>query len=331
MRTALRQFFRGYLWLILMVPGLMACTPRVQDFGPDVASPRLTADAFITRDGKQLPLAHWHPDGPPRAVVVALHGFNMYRNYFDSLGPWLAQRGIVTYAYDQRGFGGSPDAGIWGGNAAMAADANDIVALVKQRHPDIPLHLMGVSMGAAVAIVAMTADKPPPIDSAILVAPAVWGGNAMPRSARFGIWLAAHTMPWNRATGSGLRIRPTDNIAILRALGADPLVIKSTRIDAVYGVTSLMDQAYAAAADLRAPVLVLYGDKDEIVPAAPVRGMVSALRASYRLALYRDGWHMLLHDLQAKRVWADIAAWIDGRRDDLPSGAGVELTAWQSR
>ena len=40
-----------------------------------------------------------------------------------------------------------------------------------------------------------------------------------------------------------------------------------------------------------------------------------------RTALYTGGYHMLLRDLKAERVWRDIAAWIDDPRAPLPSGA----------
>lgn len=313
----------------MLAAGLAACAPRVQSFGPNTQEAVLTDDAVVTRDGKRLPLAVWQPAAPPRAVVVALHGFNMYRNYFADLGPWLADRGIATYAYDQRGFGGAPEAGIWGGDAAMAADLADVVALVKRRYPSVPVHLLGVSMGGAVSILALAADDPPDVDSVVFVAPAVWGGRTMHPAARFGVWLAAHTMPWNRATGQGLRRRPTDNIAVLRRLGRDPLVITSTRIDAVYGITGLMDRAFSAIPRVRTRALVLYGARDEIVPARPVREMLSALRAPHRLAVYDDGWHMLLHDLQAGRVWTDIVAWIDDSDAALPSGAERDAGAWQ--
>jgi alpha-beta hydrolase superfamily lysophospholipase len=66
---------------------------------------------------------------------------------------------------------------------------------------------------------------------------------------------------------------------------------------------------------------VLYGEKDEIVPAAPVRKTIKRLPRAPDFSLYPDGWHMLLRDLQAKVVWNDIAAWIQDPTAPLPSGA----------
>ena len=72
----------------------------------------------------------------------------------------------------------------------------------------------------------------------------------VPRTA---LWLVAHALPWYKLTGEGLNITPSDNIPMLRALAADPLVIKATRADAVWGVVNLMDRAYAAAPDVASP------------------------------------------------------------------------------
>ena len=75
----------------------------------------------MAADGAELPLRSWLPQaGPPDAVLVALHGFNDYSNFFDGPGRWLAGRGIASYAYDQRGFGGAPHRGLWAGTEALA-------------------------------------------------------------------------------------------------------------------------------------------------------------------------------------------------------------------
>ena len=39
------------------------------------------------------------------------------------------------------------------------------------------------------------------------------------------------------------------------------------------------------------------------------------------MALYEEGFHMLLRDLQAATVWKDMAAWIINRTAPLPSKA----------
>jgi alpha-beta hydrolase superfamily lysophospholipase len=292
---------------------LAACAPRVQFMGPAIQAPALTEDAYIAADGAQLPMRIWPARGEADAVLLALHGFNDYANAFDAPARWWAEHGIATYAIDQRGFGAAPDPGIWADPQTMVADVRGLLALLRHEHPGKPVFLLGDSMGGAVGILAL-ADGEPHADGLVLAAPAVWGGAQMNAFFRASIWFAAHTMPWNYATGGSLRRIPSDNIEMLRALGRDPLVIKRTRVDAVYGLTQLMGQAQAAAPGVAVPVLVLYGDKDEIVPAGPVTAMTEKLTAPKRVLRYENGYHMLLRDLQAETVWTDVAGWLETQR-----------------
>lgn len=302
-----------------------SCAPTIKSAGLPEGQPRAEPRAIVTFDGAFLPLRTWLPkDGEPHAVVVALHGMNDYSNAFDGPGTYLAGRGIAVYAYDQRGFGEAPNRGYWAGAETMAEDATVAVAAVHAKYPGKPIYLLGESMGGAVAMLAMTGPRPPAIDGLILSAPAVWSRDAMNVFERSALWLSVHTVPWLTLTGRGLDIMPSDNLPMLRALGRDPLVIKETRVDTIHGICDLMDAAQAAAPRIKVPVLVLYGEHDEIVPADPTYRMMTKLPdglAPQVKAVYANGWHMLLRDLEADLVLDDIASWIDHPRQPLPSGA----------
>ena len=99
-------------------------------------------------DGYRLPVSVWQSRGEPQAIVMALHGFNDYRNAFEATGRALAVHGIVTYAYDQRGFGKTPVRGRWSSTEVMGRDLKTLIHLIKQKYPDPPLYLLGHSMGA---------------------------------------------------------------------------------------------------------------------------------------------------------------------------------------
>ena len=320
---------------VLLAAALLAgCAPALQPMGDRVVQPTVAADSFRTADGLSLPLRAWlPPQGSPRAVILALHGFNDYANTFTEAGAFWADAGIATYAYDQRGFGATaPEKrGIWPGAATMRADLFDAARAVAERHPGVPLYLLGHSMGGAVVLTAVVAHGlPPGVDGAILVAPAVWSRETMPLYQRVALAIGSWTVPWMAMTApEGIRRYASDNIEMLRAMGRDPLVIKETRIDAIWGLTNLMDEAMDAATRLSprrlgGPVLLLYGDKEDILPAAPVNQALAALPAGAdgpRVAIYPQGWHMLLRDLQAQTVWRDVLAWIDDPAAPLPSGA----------
>lgn len=333
----------GGAWILAALLLLVGCAPttdegaRLAGIGTTRAAPdpkpfpHFMQSAFVTADGEILPLRKWLPgdgeSGGVKAVIVALHGFNDYSNAFDEPGRAWAKEGIATYAYDQRGFGAAPERGLWPGRAALAVDAATAVQVLRQIYPGVPVYLLGESMGGAVAVVAMTGESGTPVpdvDGVILTAPAVWGRETMGLLPRLALWAGVRLMPGMTLTGRGLHIKPSDNTAMLRALANDPLVIHETRIDTIYGLVDLMDAALASAPLLKAPVFVMYGARDEIVPKEPIRRFVSAVpppRHRQRLAWYDEGYHMLLRDLEAPVVIADVASWVLAPAAPLPSGA----------
>ncbi|MEN8261091.1 MAG: lysophospholipase [Pseudomonadota bacterium] len=310
---------------------LTGCAPKIYPPGRAIDRPRLSNNVFITEDGAVLPVRSWQPQSESvKGVIIAVHGFNDYSNFFEEPGRFFADAGIVGYAYDQRGFGSGPNRGFWAGLETYSRDLRAFAYLVKNAHPDVPLFVLGESMGGAVAIVTMTERAVPPVDGIILSSPAVWGRETMPWYQRVLLWATSHTVPWLQVTGKGLGITPSDNIEMLRGLGRDPLVIKKTRVDALYGLTNLMDDALARSPEINVTTLMLYGAKDEVIPKQPVRKMLSRLRENgdqhWRVAVYRNGYHMLLRDLQASVPLRDIVSWIEFRSRPLPSGSDESAT-----
>ena len=313
--------------LAVLALGLAACAAPVTAPPGDRPGPaELTSRYVITADGLALPIRSWLPDTPPgtppKAVVLALHGFNDYSGAFREAGPALAEAEIAVYAYDQRGFGEAPNRGLWPGSTALKGDAAAVARLLQAKYPETPVYLLGLSMGGAVAMTTL-ADWPDAAAGAVLVAPAVRGRQTMPDWQAWGLDMLARTIPGYAATGQGLRIRPTDNIEVLRRMARDPNVLKTARIDALYGLVELMTEAQDSAPRQRKPLLFLYGLKDELVPKEPTQATLAALPqdAGHRIAVYPEGRHMLLRDLAGGRVIADIAAWLTDPTAPLPSGA----------
>jgi len=315
-------------------PAERAGEPRIATAGAAAAAPvHLDADRIIARAGAELPLRRWMPEGEPAAVVLALHGFNDYSNAFAVPAAVLAEHHIATFAYDQRGFGSAPGRGRWAGTARMVDDALTATTLLRRRYPGVPLYVMGESMGAAVAVLAASrtagADA---ADGYILLAPAVWGRSTMNLFERMGLWVADFfpSVEWSPRV-LPITIQPSDNVAMLRELFADPLVIKTTRSDTLNGLVDLMGAALAAAPRFSARSLILYGEQDAIVPRAPVARFVASLPKDaaerQRVALYPAGYHLLLRDLEGPLVTRDVLAWIENARAALPSGADHEARA----
>ncbi len=285
-------------------------------------TPRIGTDVFHAADGADLPMRSWLPEGKPRAIIVALHGFADYSAAYKPAATLWAREGVATFAYDQRGFGAAPHVLRWSGTARMVADVSEAVAAVKARYPGVPTFLIGESMGGAVAIAATTAPEPPNVDGVVLISPAVWEHSLLGAIERSALWVAEMTVPglWLSAP-PGLHIHPSNNIEMLRGLSRDSLVQKGARADTTAGLMDLMDQAGGEVGRIRMPTLVLFGAHEEVLPHSAVTSFLARLPAhDVRVALYPNGYHMLLRDLDGDIVARDVLAWIENRAVPLPSG-----------
>jgi alpha-beta hydrolase superfamily lysophospholipase len=319
---------------LLAALALAGCTPMlVQQAGsPPLGfeGPHLEADSVVSFDGARLGLMKWEAQGEPWAVIVGVHGMNDYANAFHMAAPWWAEQGVTTYAYDQRGFGRSPGRGVWAGEALMTEDLRTVVSLVRQKYPDAIVAVVGESMGGAVAALAFASDRPPAADRLLLLSPAVWGWREQPLPNRTLLWLAANFTAAKVYTPPGWltrKIKPTDNLEELIAMGRDPLMVWGARSDTLYGLVNLMDHGFEAVGRAPVPTLYLYGAHDQIIPKRAAFDAAKRLKPSDRSAYYADGWHLMTRDHQGPKVWRDVLAFIRDPDAPLPSGAPPIPTA----
>jgi alpha-beta hydrolase superfamily lysophospholipase len=298
---------------------LAACSPRfTEPHNTALVEPELKETSFISFDGTELPLRTWLPgNGTNEAkfIMIALHGFNDYSNFIKGPAAYFTQHHIAVYAYDQRGFGNAPVRGLWSSTKTMGRDLKTLVHLLEQKYPGRPIYLLGHSMGGAVIIANTFDDTLYAVRGVILVAPAVWARSKMPFYQSASLWIVAHTFPWYTVTGEILGRTACSNKEVLAELNSDPLVIKATRFDTIYGLQNLMDSAYEAADHFARKTLLLYGKHDEIIPEEPVLDVFGRFPLEYgtgkKMIIYEEGYHMLLRDLQAENVLIDIIRWIN--------------------
>ncbi|MBC7767602.1 MAG: lysophospholipase [Phycisphaerales bacterium] len=335
---AARIAAQGVIGLALTL--IAACVPTVQQAANTAAAfqgPRfnVVGERFVSFDGAELGLTAWRPANgqAPRAVIIGLHGMNDYANTFYLAGPWFAERGVALYAYDARGFGRSPNRGVWPGERLMTEDLRTAIAVARQAHPNATIAVVGDSMGAAASIATFGAEAAPEVDRLILVAPAVWGWSTLPDHYALTLWLGAHTFPWRAVSpprNVTRRISASDNTEALLQAGRAPHMIWTTRIDAAYGLVSLMETAHDRSAHLGGDVLFLYGANDQIIPRQSAIAAARRLPAHVRTAHYENGWHWLLRDRQREIVYADILAFIEDSAAPLPSHAPPLLPVVQA-
>ena len=293
--------------------------------------PIITSGYFNLPDGASQPYRLYPADGKIKAVVLALHGYTDSRDGWVILANYLNPHGIEIYAPDLSSFGASKNRGYWPGTNVLVDEARDEAIILRARYPHTPLYIMGESMGGAIGVLLGASANPPPVDGYVLSAPAVWGGTAMDPLFKETLRVADFFAPGKRLTGQSLKIKASDNLAALIALGEDPLTIHAPRIDNIEGLVRLMGQAQTACSHFNQKALFLYGGKDQLIPKQAMHTCWQAIptKAPVTLAFYPPDYHLIPRDLERAVPSADILAFLENRglRSNAPSQATVFLAS----
>lgn len=114
---------------------------------------------FPSADGKTaIHAVEWLPENRPRAVLQISHGVAEYILRYEPLAEYLTDRGFAVAGHDHLGHGGSVAPGgarlYFGPKGSWNWVVDDIYTrfcLLKKRFPDVPLFLLGHSMGSFLA------------------------------------------------------------------------------------------------------------------------------------------------------------------------------------
>jgi len=112
--------------------------------------------------GQRLFARHWPlPEGEqPRGLVFISHGFSEHLGLYQHVAAALTEKGLMPFGHDHRGHGRS------GGKRAYIDDVDEYVDDIFKharkmagRYPNVPLFLLGHSMGGMVALRAAVRDQ----------------------------------------------------------------------------------------------------------------------------------------------------------------------------
>jgi len=229
-----------------------------------------TVGRATTADGTGLLTRHWpagESAGAPRASVLLVHGLGEHSGRYEHVGDQLATAGIDTYAFDNRGNGGSSGrrghVDRW---SQYLDDLGERLAAVRTVSLGRPVALYGHSLGGLLVAGYCLSDRPKP-DLVILSSPGLdstlsgWKKRLAPIVAR-----VVPTLPIpNGIDGSTLSRDPT----VAAKLVDDPLCAPAST--ARFGAEALREQARVrsvAGGGLGVPTFVQHGEADGLVPVA---------------------------------------------------------------
>ncbi len=306
----------------------------------------MTADSFTfpSQDGLDIFVYAWLPrDAAPRAVVQIAHGMAEHAGRYGRLAAALNEAGFTVYANDHRGHGRSvrqpADLGHLAdrdGWTLALADLDRLNTLIRQRHPGLPVVLLGHSMGSfmaqrymiehgdRIAAVVLSASNGPigPLRP-IGVQVARLERLRLGRRGRSGL---IHSMSFG-SFNKGFRPVRTEcdwlsrDAAEVDKYVADPLCgfvcSVQTWFDFLNGLGENEKADNLARIPKDLPVYVLAGSDDPV--SARTAGL-QRLMAAYETAglrrvehrFYPGGRHEIFNETNRDEVTADLVAWLDG-------------------
>lgn len=268
--------------------------------------------SFDGAGGVRIVYDVWTPDGAPRGVVVLCHGYAEHARRYDHVAQRFGEAGLITYALDQRGHGRSGGKRVYLRDISeYTADFSTLVRIAAADHPELKRVVLGHSMGGGV-VFAYGVEHPDDYAAMVLSGPAVYAQDGV-SSLMIGV---------AKLVGSVLPGLPVEDIpaeavsrdpAVVAAYIADPLVhhgkLPAGVAKALIGVGESMPTRAAA---LTAPLLVVHGGQDSLIPVAGSRRLVECVGSSdVNLKVYPELFHEVFNEPERELVLDDVVSWIE--------------------
>lgn len=276
---------------------------------------KTSESTFTGYGGLELFCKSW-PAEKPRAAVVLVHGFGEHCDRYPHVIETLVPAGYSVFSFDHRGHGRSPGkrGHVLNWNEFLQ-DIENYIQKVHTEHADLPLYLMGHSMGGLM-VLTYALHHPQLLRGVISSAPVLTEPNLNP------VLLTISKLLSRLAPGFAIATKLNgDQISrdpdVVAAYKSDPLVhsMASTRLGTE--ITAAAERAQMAAGQFTLPLLMLNGGADELVPPQGSAEFFEQVPHNNKERhVYEGGFHEPHNDIQHQQVTADILNWLDKQMDE---------------
>ncbi|MBA3555177.1 MAG: alpha/beta hydrolase [Gemmatimonadales bacterium] len=246
-------------------------------------------------------------------MVINLHGLGDHSGLYPTLVDHFVARGFSVHGPDLRGNGRSP-----GQRAYIARwdmfreDLRCLLQLVRAEEPNVPLFLLGNSLGGLIAL-EYAIHHPEGLSGVIAASPPL-GRLGIPAPLLFLGRVMSKVLPrFALRTGMDLGGLARDPVVTQTVL-ADPLFHRWGTARLSTEVAAAIARVHAAAPHFPLPVLVLHGGADRMVLPDGSREFIAAVGHPDRQLLeYPEAYHVLFADLGREQVLTDVERWAVAR------------------
>ncbi|XP_028638793.1 monoglyceride lipase isoform X1 [Grammomys surdaster] len=334
-------------------PRLMETGPKDPRRMPEASSPRRTPQNvpyqdlphLVNADGQYLFCRYWKPSGTPKALIFVSHGAGEHCGRYDELAQMLKGLDMLVFAHDHVGHGQSEgERMVVSDFQVFVRDVLQHVDTIQKDYPEVPVFLLGHSMGGAISIL-VAAERPTYFSGMVLISPLVL---ANPESAStlkdnlniqktylekatevsmawipyaFYLWvLAAKLLNFVLPNMSLGRIDSSvlsRNKAEVDLYNSDPLICHAG-VKVCFGIQLLnaVSRVERAMPRLTLPFLLLQGSADRLCDSKGAYLLMESSRSQDKtLKMYEGAYHVLHKELPevTNSVLHEINTWVSHR------------------
>lgn len=270
---------------------------------------------FTGVGGVEIVYDVWTPaTGAARGVIVLAHGYAEHARRYDHVVARFGAAGLITYALDHRGHGRSGGKRVYLRDfSEYTADFHTLVGIAAREHPQLPRIVVGHSMGGAV-VFAYGVEHPDDYLAMVLSGPAVDAASSVSR-----VKVALAKLVGRVAPGLPVENLPASAVSrdplVVAAYEADPLVHHGKLPAGVArGLIGVGETMPSRAAALTAPLLVVHGEDDRLIPVQGSRRLVECVGSTdVNLKVYPGLYHEVFNEPEQVVVLDDVTAWIESK------------------
>lgn len=271
-----------------------------------------TEGTFTSSDGLSIYHQAWLPSGDPRAVVMLIHGLGEHSGRYAHVATTLNDAGLAVHALDHRGHGKSDGKRVFVKSYdEFMTDLTQFRSLIEAELPDVPLIVLGHSMGGNLAV-GHTLDHQAGIAGLALSGAALEVGDDLSPAKLKVFKLIAKIAPGVRPEGLSAEAISRDP-AVVSAYQNDPLVFTG-KISAGLGAALIdaMERFPSRYAELTLPIVVMHGTDDQLASVDGSRALEAAAVNAQITAHYYEGlYHEIFNEPEQDEVLADLVSWVD--------------------
>lgn len=262
-----------------------------------------------------LPIHFWPcAGGKPKAILLCIHGMCLHSGSYQSFAECMSKKGFLVVALDVRGLGSwmQSSGQEYLNLSACLSDISSLSGELKTLCPDLPIFLIGESMGGGIVLQA-AAQGQSHLAGVISCVPGAQRFKRGKETLRVALQMTRGLDSYMDVSKSLLK-QATTNPSLRRDWLNDPLAKRYLSPRELIAFQSFMAaNAKKARAIRNVPVLVLHGMRDGLVKPESTEEVFNAIRSSDKTLMKLDDREHLILELSqfTPEILERLNKWIE--------------------